>query len=269
MLRPNEIAQHIDQHVAERYLEMILQETEYAVPGGFHRSRTALLSDQQPGTLWGEVLRSFAQFKNFGVVLLLTHGARIHSMLARRETRMAGAAYAGSVLITTTLLGALSMQLKQIVNGRDPQGMSDPAFWGAALLQGGGLGIYGDFLFADLNRYGGGFATTLAGPLISRANNFWNLTAGNAVQLATDEKTHFGRELVRFAKGLVPGGTIWYLKLAYERVVLDQLQWLVDPEAADAFKRQQRNWLKNTGQEFYWRPGEVLPTRAPDLGAAF
>lgn len=267
MLRPNEIAQRVDPHLAERYLEMILQETEYAVPAGSHRSRTALLSDQQPGTLWGEALRSFSQFKAFGAVVLMTHGARIHAMLAKRETRMAGAAYAGSLLITTTLLGGLSMQLKQIANGRDPQAMDNPKFWSAALLQGGGLGIYGDFLFSDLNRFGGGFGTTLAGPLVGRANDFWNLTAGNAVQLATGEKTHFGRELVRFAKGLVPGGTIWYLKLAYERMVLDQLQYLVDPEASDAFKRQQRNWLKNTGQEFFWRPGEAIPSRAPDLGA--
>ena len=31
--------------------------------------------------------------------------------------------------------------------------MTTPAFWGAAFLQGGGMGLYGDFLFADLNRY--------------------------------------------------------------------------------------------------------------------
>lgn len=268
MLRPNEIAGRIDPKLAERYLEMILQETEYAVPSGSHRSRTALLSDQQPGTLWGEALRSFAQFKAFGSVVLMTHGARVHQMLARRETRMAGAAYAGSLLFTTALLGGMSMQLKQLAAGRDPQAMDNAAFWGAAMLQGGGLGIYGDFLFADLNRFGGGFATSLAGPLVGKANDFWNLTAGNAAQLASDEKTHFGRELVRFSRGLVPGGTIWYLKLGYERVFLDQLQYLVDPEAQDAFRRAQRNWARNTGQEFWWQPGRATPSRGPDLGAA-
>lgn len=268
MLRPAEIAERIDPKMAERYLEMILQETEYAVPSGSHRSRTALLSDQQPGTLWGEALRSFAQFKAFGSVVLMTHGARVHQMLARRETRMAGAAYAGSLLFTTALLGGLAMQLKQIAGGRDPQAMDNGSFWMAAMLQGGGLGIYGDFLFGDLNRFGGGFATALAGPLVGKANDFWNLTAGNVAQLASDERTHFGRELVRFSKGLVPGGTIWYLRLAYERVLLDQLQYLVDPEAQDAFRRQQRNWARNTGQEFFWRPGEMAPARAPDVGAA-
>lgn len=268
MLRPAEIAERIDPKMAERYLEMILQETEYAVPSGSHRSRTALLSDQQPGTLWGEALRSFAQFKAFGSVVLMTHGARVHQMLAARETRMAGAAYAGSLLFTTALLGGLAMQMKQIAGGRDPQAMDNGSFWMAAMLQGGGLGIYGDFLFGDLNRFGGGFATALAGPLVGKANDFWNLTAGNVAQLASGERTHFGRELVRFSKGLVPGGTIWYLRLAYERMLLDQLHYLVDPEAQDAFRRQQRNWARNTGQDFFWRPGEMAPARAPDLGAA-
>lgn len=267
MLRPNEIAERIDPKIAERYLEMILQETEYAVPNTSHRSRVALYSNQKPGTLWGEALRSFAMFKSFGAVILLTHGGRVHQMLAGRQTRMAGAAYAGSLLFTSTLLGGLSMQLKQIAGGRDPQAMDGPGFWGAALLQGGGLGLYGDYLFSDLNRFGGGFATALAGPLVQKGNDFWNLTAGNAVQLASDEKTHFGRELVRFSKGLVPGGTIWYLKLAYERVFLDQMQYLVDPEAQTAFRRQQRNWMRNTGQGFWWAPGEMKPQRAPDVGA--
>ncbi len=265
MLRPNEISERINPQLAERYLEMILQETEFAVPSGSHRSRTILVDQNQPGTLWGEALRSFGQFKSFGAVVLMLHGARVHGLLAQRETRMAGMAYAGSLLFTTATLGAVSIQLKQIAAGRDPQDMTDPAFMGAALLQGGGLGIYGDFLFSDINRFGGGFATTLAGPLVGRANDFWNLTAGNAVQLASGEKTHFGRELVRFVKGNFPGSNIWYLKLAAERRVFDQLAWLADPEAQKAFKRQQQYWRRATGQEYFWRPGEKLPDRAPAL----
>lgn len=262
MLRPAELAA-VDPRLAERYLEMILQETEYAVPSSSHRTRTALLDQNQPGTLWGEVLRSFAQFKSFGSAVIFLHGARIHGLLARRESRMRGAAYAGSVLASTTLFAALSLQLKQLAGGRDPRDMTTPEFWGAALLQGGGLGIYGDFMFSELNRYGGGLATTLAGPLVGKANDFWNLSAGNAVQLASGEKTHFGRELIRFSKGLIPGGNLWYLKLAFERTVLDQLQWLADPEAAKAFRAQQQFWKREFGQEFYWAPGSLTPERAP------
>ena len=264
MLRPAEIAR-VDQHLAERYLEAILMETEYAVPSTSHRTRSALIAQNQPGTLWGEALRSFSQFKSFGAAVIFLHGGRIARLLAARETRASGIGYMTGVLASTTLFAALSIQLKQIANGRDPRDMGTSDFWGAALLQGGGLGIYGDFLFANLNRYGGGFATTLAGPLVGKANDFWNLTAGNVVQLGSGEKTHFGRELVRFLRGMIPGANLWYLKLAFERGVLDNLQWLADPEAADAFRRQQQYWRRNYGQEFYWKPGETLPSRLPSL----
>ncbi|MBX3580118.1 MAG: hypothetical protein KF723_23185, partial [Rhizobiaceae bacterium] len=117
------------------------------------------------------------------------------------------------------------------------------------------------------------------GPLIGKSYDFWNLTAGNVIQLASGEKTHFGRELVRFSRGVVPGGNLWYLKLAYERGLVDQLQWLADPEAKDAFKRQRQNWMRDYGQGFWWEPGSSPlplrapeapfgPQRAPDLGAA-
>ncbi len=258
LLRPNEIAARIDPLLAERYLEMIQAETEYAVPSGAHRSSTILKDRSRPGTFVGEVLRSFTQFKSFGAVFMILHGARTHAMIAGGDWKNA-AAYAGSLLVSTTLFGAAALQLKQAAAGREPRPVNDASFWGAALLQGGGLGIYGDFLFSQVNRYGGGFSTTLAGPLVQRANDLWNLTAGNAIQLASGEKTHFGRELVKFARGNIPGSNIWYLRLAFERTVLDQLQYLVDPEAHKAFKRQQQFWQREYGQDFWWKPGERLP----------
>jgi hypothetical protein len=258
LLRPAEIAAQVDERLAMRYLEMIQTETEYAVPDGSHRSRTVLLDENRPGTLIGEVIRSAAQFKSFGVSMIFLHGLRVTNMVAGGQPG-SGAAYAGALLISTTLFGALALQLKQLAGGREPRDMDTPAFWGAASLQGGGFGIYGDFLFSEINRYGGGMGSALSGPLVERANDFWNLTAGNAVQLASGEKTHFGRELVKFARGNIPGGNIWYLRLAFERVALDQLQYLADPEANKAFKRQQQYWRREYGQEYWWKPGQMTP----------
>lgn len=263
ILRPTEMAIS-DDRLAERYLAMIQKETAFAVPEGGHRSTVALRGDQKAGTLMGEVIRSFAMFKSFGAVFVILHGLRVTNLLRAGQARKA-AGYAGALLISTTLFGGLALQLKQLAAGRDPRDMTDRKFWTAALLQGGGLGIYGDFLFANINRVGGNFAQTLGGPVVDRASNLWDLTAGNLVQLASGEKTHFGRELVRFAKGNVPGSNIWYIRTAWERSVLDQMQVLADPEAAKAFKRQRQYWAKNYGQEYWWRPGEITPARGPDL----
>lgn len=265
-LRPQEIADKGGERLAERYLAMIMAETEFAIPSGSHRSRTALLNENRPGTFIGEVLRSFSQFKSFGAVFMILHGARVaraaiggHAAGGVMSGVTAAAPYAGALLISTTLFGALALQLKQTAAGREPRDPTDADFWGAALLQGGGLGIYGDFLFSNINRYGGGFSTTLAGPVVQRANDIWNLTAGNAVQLASGEKTHFGRELVKFLRGNTPGSNIWYMRLAWERLLFDQMQHVVDPEANKAFKRQQQFWKREFDQEYWWKPGQAMP----------
>ena len=72
-----------------------------------------------------------------------------------------------------------------------------------------------------------------------------------------------------------PGGSVgaglsgtFDTRLAWERILMDQLQFLVDPEADKAFKTRQRFFQKEFGQEFWWQPGRMAPQRAPDLGAA-
>lgn len=267
-LRPNEIAASAGRRVAEKYLAMILRETRFAVPEPTVRSRILLTAGARPGTFVGELARSATQFKSFGVAVIMMHGGRVAREIgAGRGAR--GAYYAGAVLITGGLLGALALQLKALKDGQDPRDMLDPAFWGAALLQGGGLGIYGDFLFAGVNRFGGGLTGTVAGPLVGRADQLRNRTIGNVYEtLEEGGPNNLGRELVSTIKDWTPGGSLWYAKLAYERVLLDQLQHLLDPDARRAFRRKVKQRQKDYGNGFWWAPGEAAPARAPDLSSA-
>lgn len=267
-LRPKDIASGgalTSERLAERYLEMLINETEYAVPAGGYRATSFMRGlNGKSGTMWGEAIRSFTQFKTFGVVITMLHTTRMQH-ISGTAGRAQGAKYAGSLLISLTIWGALAMQLKQIAAGRDPHDMTTHNFWASALLQGGGLGIYGDFLFSNMNRFGGGLATTLTGPAVQRTTDLINLTAGNVAQLASGERTHFGRELVRFVKGNVPGTNIWYMRQAWERMLFDQVQFLVDPDAHKAFRNLVRNRQRDYGQGTFWTPGELLPSRLPDL----
>jgi hypothetical protein len=262
-LRPAEIERAAGRATAEKYLAMILRETRFAVPEGGVRSQS-ILTAGRPGTLAGEVTRNFSQFKSFSIVVMMLHGGRVAREIgAGRGAK--GAAYAGSLLIGGTLLGALALQLKELANGRDPRDMDSQGFWGAALLQGGGLGIYGDFLLANVNRLGGGLTGTIAGPLVGRADQLRNRTIGNALEAADGDKTNAGREAVQTLRDWTPGGNLWYLRLAYERTVLDQLQHLADPDARAAFRRRMQQRQRDYGNEFWWRPGETAPRRAPQL----
>jgi hypothetical protein len=178
------------------------------------------------------------------------------------------AKYFSGLLVSSTLLGALALQMKEISKGRDPREMDNGAFWGAALMQGGGLGIFGDFLASETNRFGGGFAETVAGPVVGLGADMLELTAGNAAQVARGEDPRLGRDLVDFAKHNTPGGSIWYARLVLERAVYDQLARLADPDFDRRQRALQRRMARETGQQFFWRPGRLSPDRAPDIGTA-
>jgi hypothetical protein len=255
------------ENVAERYLEMILQETEYATPSGTLQAQARAYGGLQRGVLRDELFRSMGQFKMFGMSVALLQGQRIASDMIESGV-WRGAGYAGGLLILTTLYGALAMQLKEIIKGNDPREMTgDKAvkFWGAALMQGGGMGIYGDFLASETSRTGGGLARTLLGPTADVAAGLLAIGPGNIAQLMKGEKTNTGRELVKFAKSNTPFGSNWYLRLAYERIVLDQLQKQVDPEAYKQFRSQVGRRRKELGSEMFWSPGDRFPSRGPRL----
>ncbi len=64
--------------------------------------------------------------------------------------------------------------------------MSDPAFWAKSAMRGGG-GLFGDFLFADQNRYGGGIVATLTGPVLgSQLPKAIDFTLGNLQELVAE-----------------------------------------------------------------------------------
>jgi hypothetical protein len=252
-----------------RYLEMILGETERAVPTGTARSRAIVAENIKRGTVMGELINSGLQFKSF--VMSFT-GMQIQAMQQElHQGAAAGAAYAGSMFVGLTLGGAMAAQLNNLIGGKDFQPM-DPTtgqgvkFWLSALLKGGGLGLMGDFLFQDLTRFGHSVGEQLSGPTISLASDLTALTAGNIQKLATGKKTSAARDAIKLAGRNVPVvSSLPYTRAAYQRMVIDQLQYLADPEAHKYFREQEMRLRRDTGQGFTWRPGEMSPERFPEF----
>tara|TARA_R110002020_G_scaffold184212_1_gene381106 strand:+ start:3469 stop:5931 length:2463 start_codon:yes stop_codon:yes gene_type:complete len=266
-LRAEDIENNLDiptalrQDLATRMMEMVETETNFAVPSSSLRGSTTLRFGMRPGSISGEIINSFAMFKNFGVTLFNTHIMRGVNL----PTSGAKLTYFTDFLITTTLMGALAMQLKEMVKGRDPRSMNTPEFWGAAILQGGGLGIYGDFLFSDLNRFDRGFRSTVAGPVVGLGEDLINLTAGNIAELAQGKDTNIASESVKFVNQYLPGQSIWYARTILERQLFNRLQQMADPKFEQKQRRYQRKLKRDTGQGFWWKPGEALPERSPDF----
>ena len=268
-LRPADIRARTDlttsqaEFLTTRILEMVNSETNLAVPSTNMRGRLTLQGDTRPGTVAGELTRSFGMYKGFGITLVNTHLVR---GMSQEGVRGKGT-YFADLLISSTLMGALALQLKEMSKGRDPRPMDENQleFWGAAFLQGGGLGIYGDFLFSDVNRFGGGLAQTIAGPNVALLDDVRRLTAGNIMEAATGEDTNAGAELIRFAQDYTPGSSLWYARLGLERLVWDRLQIMTDPKAKQKMRKRERKYKKDYGQKYWWAPGDARPTRSPNI----
>ena len=244
---------------------LIETETNYAVPSSSLRGRVALTGDTRPGTVAGEMTRSFAMYKNFGVTLINTHILR---SLAKPTIAGKGVAIS-DLIITSTLMGALGLQMKEITKGRDPREMDSPEFWGAALLAGGGLSLFGDFLNSSSNRYGDGLAGTVAGPVVGLLGDIGELTVGNIGEALSGNDTNFASEAISFAGRYTPGSSIWYIRAAIERNVTERAKLWADPNAASKMRALESRYRRNTQQEHWWRPGQRLPGRAPELSKMF
>lgn len=272
-LRPNEMLE-IDLELGQRYLQMIHRETRHAVPEATVRSRSMVTATAPPGSLVGEMARSMAQFKGFGIaVIQLKTGDIARDIQQGHGWTAAGLTTA--LIVTSTLLGAVAMALKDMRDGRDPRKWLDektwldPQHWGAAFLQAGGLGIYGDLLFSDVNRFGNGLAGTIAGPLVGRVSDLRGLVVGQPLKAANDEKTTVGGTVTTLLRRNIPFTNMWMWSVAYQNLVMDTLQRMIDPDHARAFRRRISNRERDYKQGYWYAPGRLVPDRAPDLSRIF
>lgn len=265
-LRPAEIEAAAGRDLAEKYLAMILRERQFAVVETNVRSRALTMAGTRPGTLAGELIRTTMQFKSFPVQFAMMQASRMAQENAERGV-WSTAKYGAGLVVGMTALGALSLQLKELVAGKDPRPMNDPKFWGAALMQSGALGIYGDVVFQDVNnRYSGGtgFIKFVGGPLTGRINNIRETVIGKLPEDLTGEKeSRTGRFAERIVRDWTPGRSIWFLKLGLNRWIFNEMQKAVDPNAHDVFRRWQQMQKRESGNEFFWAPGQREPARAP------
>lgn len=243
-----------DVRLGEKLQNMFLSERDAAVIGSNLRTAAVMHQGTKAGTWQGQVMRTIFMYKSFPLTFMMTHFRR--AMM--QETVGGRVGYALSMFMTMTAFGYVAMSAKDMARGKEPLPLSSRSLLRAA-AQGGGAGILGDFLFSDANRFGNGFGTTLGGPVLGFADDIVRLTLGNVQEAAKGEKTDFLPEVVELLGRYVPGSSIWYSRLAFERIFLNQMQKITDPDAEQYFRRLERRARKEYGQEYWWRPGRLLP----------
>lgn len=248
-------------------LQMAVQEQlELAVPTASLEGRAMLQGTAPAGSIPGELARSFMSYKSFSVSLMLNQYRRFAEADSWGMNRWTYAAKLSAMML---LLGATAVQLKELVKFNDPRPMDQSKFWVAAMFQGGGLGIFGDFFSAETSRVGGGIAETVAGPVVGLASDVIKPFASNITTAIAGGETRFGRDAANFLRRNTPVlSSAWPARTAYSRLVADNVQAMLDPEHAIIAKRRVAQMARDYGTQPWWEPGDILPSRLPNLSNA-
>lgn len=246
------------QAAADKYQGIILEESGIAIiePGARERAMTS--GRLQPGTVLGELGRSVLQFKSFPITMMTRHWRR----MLNNPGRLSKAEYTAALIAGTTLMGAVGVQINEMLNGRDPLDMQQPSFWGRAILKGGSLGFYGDFLQSQSSQHGTSAFAGMLGPSLGFTEELLNLTQGNMIQAIQGDDTHAGAEALRMIKGLTPGSSLWYAKGALDHLIFQQAQEMVSP---GYLRRMEQRAQREFKQRYWWKPGKNAPERPPNI----
>lgn len=246
----------------------------YAVLEPDARTRSIINQGTQPGTVPGDILRFMTQFKSFPAAYMqktlgrelygrgytpaeLGSGFRGGRDLIRALRNGNGERLAiAQLLLWTTAFGYLSMASKDVAKGREPRSPDDPKTWLAAMVQGGGFGIFGDYLFGEANRFGNRAAETTAGPVFGTA--FETINLWNRIRSGDDAAA----SAFRLAQNNTP-----FMNLFYSRIAMDHLFFFSVQEALNpgSLRRTEERIRKENDQQFLLRPSQSY---ADPLGIA-
>lgn len=259
------------QKAATKLLSVVLEEQNNAVIEPGARERTDLNTDARAGTFKGELLRSIFLFKSFPHAMITRH---IHRAIGAYDGLGGKVGYLASLVALQTVMGAVAIEINDILSGRDPRNLNPlekhgMRNWIAAVLKGGALGVYGDFLFDEAGASGRSPVETMAGPVAGTVASAISLTQGNAVQYLRGDNTHAGAELARFLRGITPGSNLWYAKAVTDHLIFQNMQEFFSPGyLADVRAKAHRN----AGTTWWWKPGGNMDNsfnlddaRAPDV----
>lgn len=244
---------------SSKFHAMILMETDIAIPSPDATVRAITTGGLSRNTAEGQLWRSAFMVKSFPITIATTHFYRA----AYQATLKDKLSYSAQLLATTTALGGVALIAKDIAAGRDPRPVDDPKFFVSALQQGGGLGIFGDFVFSDVNRFGGGIVETIIGPIGDTVDTGIRFTIGNVREAVQGEETNVLGEAGKIVERYTPN--VWQIAL-FKQALFDQYEMMADPDAQLKFRRLIRKREKEYNQEYWWRPGEFTPRRAPEFG---
>lgn len=229
-----------------------MDRADHGIPMPGAAERAIMNQGTEAGTLLGEVLRHFSQFKSFPITMIRRGmGREMYGGVGGKKD-ITGLV---QLMVATTVFGYGAMYMKDILKNRTPRTFTgdmenDSKLLFAAMAQGGGLGIYGDFLFGEFSRYGRSALSTLAGPTIGQVDDVAELWT----RFRTGED--LAAQTLRMAINNTPFQNLFYTRTALDFMFLYQMQETVNP---GYLGRLENRIMRENNQRFFIPPTSKIP----------
>jgi len=214
----------------------------------------------QKGSYGGEAWRAFNLFRGYSFSMMMKHWGRA----ANQPGVYGKLRYMAPLAVYGTLIAAAGNQIRNVISGQDPDSMKDWRFWGKAILRGGGMGFFGDFLYNEATQNDNSLAAGLGGPAMTSLEDIWNITGKAAFKKAKGEKTDEGANVVKFLRNNTPIQGMWYTQAAFDHMLWNHMQEAASP----GYLSRMQSRAATYGKQYYWRPQDTTPSRPPDMKRA-
>jgi len=262
---PAEIA---DEAVRRKFQTYMTDQIREAMTEPDAVSRTVATGGLAANTPAGMAMRVLMQFKTYPITFINRTLGRegLNPFSDSFGKGRSGMDVAGitHLIVGMSLMGYLSMELKNLAKGRNPRtsDANDRASYAslvaAAMAQGGGFGLFGDFLFGEADRNGGGFFDSLLGPSWGTLKDVGN-EVQNLAKWAREGDPRALSDARSGALGLIKNNTpfvnMFYTRLAADHFIWHRLQEAANPgylarlEQRVRSEQHQSFWLSPTSAQ--------------------
>ena len=251
--------------LAGKYMTYIRHAVDRGVPKPGGDERAIMQRGTKAGSVLGGALRFLWQFKGFPLKVLRgplardTYGRGAETLseaLLKGKGDLIGLAH---LILAMSVMGYASLSAMDLLRGKETRKFKEDDIGHniklimASMAKGGGLGLYGDFLFGQFNRYGRSPTHTLLGPTLGQFDDFWHLYS-----MAFQQGDFKGalNQMLRIVHGNTPFINLFYLRMFLDYFILYNLMELQNPGST---RRMETNMKKNNNQQFYLAPSRVIP----------
>lgn len=254
---------------ASNLMALVYSEQDRAILEPGPRIKVALGGMTDPDSVKGVLFRSFSLFKTYSFDMTYQH---LRRAIKYYDSWHGSVGYLAALIAATTICGATANAINDLIAGRDPRTLNLSAKegwknWVGALVRGGGLGLYGDYLINTAGARGNTLAETLLGPLVSDASSLLDL-GQKAIAASTDPDADTERKLhspaieaMRTVRSYIPGANLWYTRAVLDHLIFNDLSDYLSP----GYLQRAQSRDRQRDHTYYWQQGEALPGRAPDF----